>query len=365
MSAPSTKNVLIALVALGGLIAGYYLMQGSEAPADRSMMGARVVPVRTATVVMDEFYDSIEAVGTASSNESTIISAKVTEKLTRLNFEDGQSIQEGDIIAELTDVEATADLAEARATLLEAQQQYDRIEGLFQRGNTTKASLDQAKSALDRAQARVEGVEARVADRLIRAPFSGVLGLRMVSPGTLVRPGDEITTLDDISLIKLDFSVPETFISALKPGLDVTAQSAAYPERHFVGEIKAIGTRVDPTTRAVMVRAEIPNPDLLLKPGMLMTTLVVQNQRQSMMLPERALNPLKNENFVFVVRDQEGKSIIDMVRVEIKGRRPGFVEILSGVELGDQVVVEGTNRVRPGAEVRVLPAAGEGGRPNA
>ena len=354
MGANRTK-LMIAAAVLVAAIAAYFMFSGGDAPQNAGGRPDRPpVPVRVATVVMDEFVDSIEAVGTATANESIIVTAKVTEKLSKLNFEDGRFVEAGTIIAELTDVEAGADLAEARASLTEAQQQFERISGLFDRGNTTRAALDQAVSARDRAAARVEALEARMADRLIRAPFAGVLGLRMVSPGTLVRPGDEITTLDDISVIKLDFSVPETFLSALNPGLEVTANSAAYPERDFVGTISAIDTRIDPVTRTALVRAKIPNPDGTLKPGMLMTTQVLQNRRQSMKIPEESLVPINKDNFVFVVRDGERGPQIEQLKVEIGGRRPGFVEILEGLALGDRVVTEGTNRVRPGAGVNIL-----------
>ena len=354
MGANRTK-IQIAVAFLVAVAAVFFLfVSGEDSTSNGGRPGRPPVPVKVATVVMDEFVDSIEAVGTARSNESVTITAKVTENLSSLPFEDGQLVEAGDIIAELTDVEAGADLTEARATLLEAQQQFERISGLFDRGNTTRAALDQAVSARDRAAARVEALEARMADRLIRAPFAGVLGLRMVSPGTLVRPGDQITTLDDISVIKLDFSVPETFLSALQPGLDVTAKSAAYPARDFVGTISAIGTRVDPVTRAAMVRAEIPNPDGTLKPGMLLTTKVLQNRRQSMTVPEESLVPINRDNFVFVVREGERGATIEQLKVQIGGRRPGFVEILEGLNLGDKVVTEGTNRVRPGAPVNIL-----------
>ena len=154
--------------------------------------------------------------------------------------------------------------------------------------------------------------------------------------------------------MKLDFSVPETFLQVLQPGLEVTARSAAYRDKEFVGTITAIGTRIDPTTRAVMIRAEIPNDKGLLKPGMLMTTQVLQNRRMSMMLPEQAIVPLEDRNFVFrVVSGERGKTV-EQVFVEIGGRRPGEVEILSGIDLGDQIVTDGTNRLRPQIPVKLL-----------
>ena len=315
--------------------------------------GGRPVPVVVAKVVLDEFIDSIEAVGTAKARESLTVRSKVTETISRINFTDGQSVEAGDILVELTVDEAGADLDEARAALVEAEKQYERVSDLVNRGISTSSNLETALSVRDQARARVDSVEIRVADRLIRAPFSGVLGFRMVSPGTLVGPSDVITTLDDISVINVDFSVPETFIGSLTTGLDVTAKSAAFPENEFRGIITAIDTRIDPSTRAVMIRAEIPNPDLILRPGMLMTTKVLKNRRQSLMLPEETLVPVRDQVFVFVVKDGERGKTVERRRIEIGARRPGSVEVLSGLERGEEVVTEGTHRVRPGAPIRV------------
>ncbi len=323
-------------------------------PPGGSPFGGRSTPVVVAPVILDEFIDSIEAVGTAKSNESVVVTAKVTETVSLVNFYDGQAVEAGQILVELADVEASADLAEARASLREAQKGFDRISGLVNRGNATRSSLDTAVAALDRAKAHVNALEARLSDRLIRAPFAGVLGLRAVSPGMLVRPGDTIATLDDINTIKLDFSVPETFLGSLGLGLEVTANSAAYRGRTFSGTITAIDTRIDPDTRAVQVRAELPNQDLMLKPGMLLTTTVINDRRRSMMVPEEAVVPVKDELFVYVVRDGERGTTVEQRRIEIGARRPGAVEVLRGLEIGEQVVTEGTHRVSAGSSVNVV-----------
>jgi membrane fusion protein (multidrug efflux system) len=189
-----------------------------------------------------------------------------------------------------------------------------------------------------------------VTDRLIRAPFAGVLGLRRVSVGTLVRPADVITTLDDISIIKLDFTVPESFLGALSVGMPVRAQAAAYQGRLFQGNVTGIDTRVDPVSRSVAMRAEIPNPDDTLRPGMLMTVSLLKNQRKVLAVTEQSLVPVEDRQYVFVI-SADNKA--ERREVKTGARQPGFVEVLSGLKAGERVVVEGTIRLRPGGTVRI------------
>jgi membrane fusion protein (multidrug efflux system) len=314
--------------------------------------GGQAITVVTALATPREFVDAIDAVGTAKANESVVLTAKITDTVSALNFTDGQKVATGTVIAEMTSGEQSADIAAERASLSEAQKQFERISGLSARGNATRAQLDAAVAARDSATARVRALEARLSDRLIKTPFAGVLGLRQVSVGTLVRPGDVITTLDDISIIKLDFTVPETFMSALAAGMTVKAKAAAYPGRTFEGKVAAIDTRVDPLTRAVSVRAELPNPDDRLKPGMLLSVSLLNNQRSSLSVPESALVPVQDKKFVFIV-SQEEKA--ERREVTIGARVPGFVEIKSGLEEGERVIVEGLLRVRPGISVQVQP----------
>jgi membrane fusion protein (multidrug efflux system) len=174
----------------------------------------------------------------------------------------------------------------------------------------------------------------------------------MVSPGALVQPGSVITTLDDVDPIRLDFTVPETFLSALQPGLAVSARSDAWPGRMFPGSVAAIDPRVDPRTRAVRVRARLDNADGALRPGLLMSVELVHRVRRSPAVREEALVPIGERDFVYVV-DAQGQA--QRVEVQSGGRRDGMVEVIEGLAAGDQVVIEGTQQVRPGAPVRVLP----------
>jgi len=211
--------------------------------------------------------------------------------------------------------------------------------------------LDERKRDLDTAHALLVAIESRLADRLVKAPFAGVLGLRNISPGALVEPGDLIATLDDDSVMKLDFAVPSVFLTDLEPGLGIEAKARAYGDQVFKGEIGSIDSRVDPVTRSIQVRALIPNPERTLKPGVLMQVELLRNPRDALVVPESALLQRGTEHYV--MRVGEGGQV-KRRRVEVGGRRPGETEILEGLALGDQVVTHGNDKVRPGQRVEIL-----------
>ncbi|HSR64411.1 MAG TPA: efflux RND transporter periplasmic adaptor subunit, partial [Xanthomonadaceae bacterium] len=207
------------------------------------------------------------------------------------------------------------------------------------------------------AAATLAAKRAAVADRTISAPFAGVLGLRQVSPGALVTPGTVITTLDDDSRIKLDFTLPESALSAIAPGQAVSARSDAWPGQAFDGRIAQVDSRVDPDTRAVKARAELPNPDGRLRAGMLLRVQVQLPARQALVVPELAIQQEGEQASVFRVGG-DGKA--DKVPVKLGSRRQGEVEVVSGLEAGDRIVVEGTVKLHPGSRVVEAKAAGAG-----
>lgn len=353
-----SRFIILSVAAVAVLAAGYFLW-GAGGGGGRER-GAQAVLVTLAPVESRAFADVIEAVGTAKANESIDITAKSADTVGKLNFSDGERVEKGFVIAEMTSREQSADLGAARASLAEAEKAYGRISDLSRKGFATRAQLDGALAARDAASARVKALDSRVSDRLMRAPFSGVLGLRRVSVGSLVRPGDVITTLDDISLIKLDFTVPEAFIGSLKMGSTVKVTVAAYPGRDFEGKVAGIDTRVDPVSRAVAVRAEIANADSALKPGMLMTVNLITNQRTILAVPEEAIVPLESKQFVYLVAPDKKA---EQREIKIGARQPGFAEVLSGLKAGEKVVVEGTLRLRPGADVKFADDDAKGDKP--
>jgi membrane fusion protein (multidrug efflux system) len=258
----------------------------------------------------------------------------------------------GKVLLEMTSAEEHAQLEEARATVGEAKRQYDRMRSLAAQGTAAKSVLDEKRREWETARARLSAIESRLADRLIRAPFAGVVGLRNISVGALVEPGDVITTLDDDGLMKLDFPVPSTYFETLRPGLPISARARAYPGRSFEGEVKSIDSRVNPTTRSVVVRAILPNDDRVLKPGMLMQIELQKNPRDALIIPEEALVPKGDRQFVLLVDEADGHKVMQR-EVQIGGRRAGEVEILSGLAQGEKVITDGTLKVRPGQLVSI------------
>jgi membrane fusion protein (multidrug efflux system) len=292
--------------------------------------------------------DSIEALGTASARESLAITAKVSETVGKLHFESGDAVKAGQVLVTLSARAQSAELNEAAAQYRVAESLMERQQSLADRQLVAASQLDAQRAVRDAAKARLDQMRAQVGDRVISAPFDGVLGLRMVSEGSLVTPGTVITTLDDVSTIRLDFSVPERQLATLGVGQPVVATSDAFPGEQFEGTIASVGSRVDPATRALSARADIANPSRKLRAGMLLRVRLQQPARTVLQVPELSLQQVGQQAFVFRVG---GEDKVDQVPVKIGSRRPGWVEILEGVKSGDRVVVEGIVKLKPGAKV--------------
>lgn len=313
------------------------------------LFGGEAVSVVAIPVRQTTFTDSVEALGTARANESVDITSKTSNRIIAIRFQEGQQVRQGDILVELDGTEARADLAVAEAALGESRSQFNRSRELFATKALSQSQLEQIEATLRQNEARVAAAQARVNDTIVRAPFSGRVGLRNVSVGSYVTPATVITTLDDTSIIKLDFSVPETFLTMLESGLDIQAASSAYPGQRFQGKVGSIDSRIDPVTRSVIVRGNVDNRDGRLKPGMFMTVRLVRAEDEALSLPEQALVPENDRQYVFVVRNDQAHKI----EVTTGRRRPGEVEVVRGLTKEDIVVVEGTQKIADGTPVRI------------
>ncbi len=343
-----TIGIVVTIALLGGVF--WYFNQGAERPGRPGRPGGfGPVLVVAEPVTRQPLIKSVEAIGTARAIESVTLTASIADKVRRVNFEDGDYVESGTVLVEQTNQEEEAQLAEARANLREARRQLTRLEDLDQRGIVATSEVDQARSLAEAAEARLNTIVARLDDRLIRAPFNGLLGFREVSPGTLVKPGDAISTIDDISTINLDFTVPETVLGLMQPGRKIYARSAAWADRTFEGQVRAVGSRVDPVTRAVVVRAAIDNEDRALRPGMLLTVKVVTEEREALLVPERSIVQLGNDTYVYVVGPEQRAQ---QQTVVLGHRQAGTVEITAGLQEGDQIITEGVIKMRNGVQVR-------------
>jgi membrane fusion protein (multidrug efflux system) len=310
---------------------------------------------------IEHFVDRLEALGTLRAIESVTLTVSVTETISAIHFDDGDRVEKDQILVEMTSAEEHAQLEEARALKDEGYRQFRRVQSLEAQGTAAKSLLDERRREWETARARLAAIESRLADRLIRAPFAGVVGLRDLSVGALVEPGDPVTTLDDDALMNLDFEVPSTYLQTLRPGLSVSATAHAFPGRVFTGEVKAIGSRIDPATRSIRVRAVLPNPDRVLKPGLLMQVELLKNPRDALVIPEEALVPLGDRQSVLLVDTANGNAVVRR-EIRIGARRPGEVEVLDGLTVGDRVISHGTLKVRPGQQVSIA-AVDDGSTP--
>ena len=336
--------VLVVLLQL----AGETTASAAQAPENKPKH------VIVAPVVLEQISDRTEALGTARANESVDITANVSEKIKQIHFEDGQQVKAGELLVVLNHDEEQANLKQAQAVRGERKLALDRLLQLDERKLAATDEIDRTRLELEQAQASITAIKARISDRVIRAPFDGIVGLRDISVGALVEAGDLIATLDDTSRIKLDFSVPTIFLAELKPGLKIRARATALDNREFLGEVKSIDSRVDPVTRSVQVRALLPNPDGSIIPGILMQVDLLRNTRQAMVIPEAALLPLANKQYVMVRINKDGKDTVEKRDVQIGIRMPGYVEILSGLNVDEYVITHGNSKVRPGDSLDVL-----------
>lgn len=345
---------LVGLMVLAAVLKITLADDGKGGPGGRGGPGGgRGQAVAEAVATPREFADQIRVLGVARSKRSVNITSNTTELITRVMFTDGQRVAAGAPLVELQAREEDADLIQARAQLAQAQREYDRFKILAERGVAPRITAEQAETALQSARAAVAASEARRGDRVLRAPFAGILGLTTVTPGTLISPGSVITTLDDTSAIRVDFPLPERYLGVLQVGTPLIATADAYAGESFNGRIALLDTRVNEQTRAVIARAEFANPGARIRPGMMMRVAVQQGRRQSLSVPEAAVQYEGQGAFVYRIARGEKGMTAQRVEVQTGAVEGGFVEVLSGLDNNDRVVASGLNRIQPGAPVTV------------
>jgi membrane fusion protein (multidrug efflux system) len=271
--------------------------------------------------------------------------------LSGINFEEGQSVKKGHRLVTLEDGEHQAQLAAVSAELRTAKQKFLRSKELYEQKFISKEALDLQAGSVERLAALVDDASARLMKTVVTAPFSGILGLRKVSPGAYLRAGDDIAVLENVDSVKVDFRVPEVYLAKVRVGQVINVAVDAFPGTNFVGKVYATESGIDQETRTALLRGRIKNESGKLRPGMFArVSLVMSKKENALSIPEQALWPQGTDNFVYKVVDGR----VSLAKVVLGQRTPGYVEIVEGVSPGDVVVTEGQIKIRDGAPVTVI-----------
>jgi len=313
-----------------------------------------VIPqVTTITVIKKNIYEPIEALGNLIAYEHVEITSSVTEKIEKIFFKSGQEVKKGQILVQLNNQFELAELKSAEAELTKAKLAYERAKNLQKNKAVSKATLQERIANFKKAEALLNEIKAKLDELKISAPLNGVLGIKRLSVGALVKPGDVIISLTDIDKIKVAFDVPSVYLSQLRVGEKIFGTVDAYNDMIFEGEIYAIENVVDSITRTIELRALIPNENHLLKPGLLMNVLIKNNQRNVLTIPEESLIKSGKDNYVFLVLNKQKKIYVKLTKISIGQRKQGYVEVTSGLNEGDSIVLHGALKLKDGMEVQV------------
>ncbi|WP_151445727.1 efflux RND transporter periplasmic adaptor subunit [Lacisediminimonas profundi] len=350
---------VVGIALLGGY--AYYSQRAPQKPKEQSATAApgaggqraAAGPVAVEVVRVDtmRMVDELNSVGTLRSNESVILRPEVAGRIVKLNFRDGQMVKKGQQLVAFDSSVNQAEVGQARAELNIAQSNYRRNEDLASRKFISERAKDESQANVQVLEAKLALAQARLSKLEIRAPFSGVVGIRTVSVGDYVKDGADLVNLEDLSSVKVDFRIPEKYADLVRPGQGIEVMLDALPGQTFKARVDAIDPQVDSTGRSALLRGRIENPQGRLKPGMFARVRLILAQRdQALVVPEEAIVPQGQKQTVWKVVD--GKALRTEVKIGL--RRNAKAEIVEGLEKGDVVVTAGQIRLsRDGMAVRI------------
>jgi len=367
----TSRKLLVIGVSLAGLVAlaavAYYAFRASPSPGAVSGVatgeagkgavtprlsgppGGFAVTVETAPATAGPVREEVSAVGTLRSNESVVVRPEISGRISQIEFDEGKPVRKGQLLVALDDSVYAAELQQAKANLALQSSNYERTVELARDNFVSANAKDQALNNLRVAEASLALAQARLAKTRIQAPFSGIIGIRQVSVGDYVKEGQDLATLEDISSLKVDFRIPELYLTSLRRGQGVEVQSDAFPGKTYTAVLDAVDPLVDQNGRSLLLRARLKNTDGALRPGMFVRTrLIIAERLEALTVPEEALVPIGSSQYVFRVSD--GKA--ERVKVDTGVRSQGRVEIVAGLSTGDIVVTAGQMKLRDGVAVR-------------
>ncbi|MDA7948371.1 MAG: efflux RND transporter periplasmic adaptor subunit [Hyphomicrobiaceae bacterium] len=343
-------SVFLVVAAVAGA-AGLYA-SSSFLNKDASLAGKpRTVLVEVATVKMGTVRDRIDAVGTTEAIKAVNIVPLVSGRVEEINFSPGEKVKAKTALVRLNDAVASAQEQETRAEMERAKFDNDRAQALLgSRAAVSKATAEEREAAFQIAKARHEAALDALEERTIDAPFDGTVGFKNVDIGDYVSAGTVLTTLDDLSTIEIEFSVPEIYYGSVKEGMEVTAQTLAFGKTRFRGKISQVDTRIDPISRSFRIKAEIPNENSEIPTGMFMNVRVTLEKREAIKIPQEALVFQGEETLVYLDKD----NVALQHPVTLGLRLTKNVEVTDGLSVGDRIVVKGIQNLRNGAPIRVV-----------
>lgn len=321
-----------------------------EQPDRAKKKRSRRAPVIVAAVETAVDNLTVEVVGTGRAKRSVVLRSETDGKIAKLALAAGKRFVEGDLLVQLASREATLAVSLAKARLAEAVRSRDRFTKLQRRGNVAAARLDEARTAAEVARLELAQARQRLTTRSIRAPFDGVAGLTEVEVGTWVDTGAAIARYDDRRAIVVEFDLPEALLERVSLGMPLAVTTPSAARRSFTGMVAAVDNRVDATSRSIRVRAEVPNPNDQLRPGASFIVRINFPGRTYARTPELAVQYSRSSLHVWRVADDK----VEQVPVRLVRRLDGAVLVDGNLVAGDLVVIEGTQRLRPGVAVQVL-----------
>lgn len=306
------------------------------------------VPVETYKITNQEVVHGVVSTGELKANRSVIIKPEVSGKISSLNAPEGQLVQVGTVLIELDNGVAIANLKQAQSKFENSKLNYDRFQTLAKQGSGAASERDAALAALRFDEANVDLAKAALEKTRLKAPFSGILGLRKVDIGDYVDPGQELITIDDIGTLLVDFSIPEKYLAHIKVNQEVQITTEALPGQTFNAKIYAISPQIDMITHAIKARASLSNPRLILRPGLFAKVRVVfERIANAVRIPEQAILNMNNKTYVYVIQNSTAK----LTEVKTGERDSGFVEIVSGLKSQDTIVKTGLMKLYDGAQI--------------
>lgn len=342
------KSILLLIIT--GCFLAFLIFRVYKNISGTRVTGQKQLIVSTELVKTSKTQTVLEFIGTAVSNESVDITSSITQKVSQINFSDCDFVKKGDVLVQLNVEKQKAVQKQAEINLQEQQRELIRLSSLKDKKIIAEKEYDLQNTKLQDAQAKLAEVEEEIKEGTIVAPFDGMLGIRKISVGSLLTPGTIITTIDDIKKIKVDFPVPEKYLSLINKDCKITATSIAIPNKKFYGVVQAISPRISPTSRSISVRGIIENEEYLLRPGMMLNVTMQMQDRNVLLIPENSISNVGEKHFVFLIEDGNR---VKQKEVEIGQRLSGFVEIISGLKAGDSVVTDGVVKISDGDIVEI------------